>query len=95
MPFLDVNVTLCEGCCRDQMTLSTRSLTVMIHSPSSHLQFSHRPERFWPHLRQVISTSSGFKRWVLERGLDANATGPILDTLVQSYLRQTLETLAY
>ena len=63
----------------------------------SHSSY-HQPSRagcFWPHLRQVISTSSGFKRWVLERGLDANATGPIQDTLVQSYLRQTLETLAY
>ena len=51
--------------------------------------------QFWPDLKQVISTSSGFKRWVLERGLDANAKGSTLDHLVRSYLRQTLETLAY
>jgi hypothetical protein len=62
---------------------------------SSDPKLTKESEAVWPHLRRVISKSSGFKHWVLERGLDTNATDNALDTLVHSYLRQTLETLAY
>ncbi len=48
----------------------------------------------WPQLRQAIATSSGFKRWAVEHGLDSHLDER-LDALVSSYLRQTLETLAY
>lgn len=68
---------------------------VNIQSHSSDQTSIKRSEVVWPHLRRVISKSSGFKHWVLERGLDTNATDNALDTLVHSYLRQTLETLAY
>ena len=64
------------------------------YSSNSTLPYEVK-QQFWPDLRRVVSTSSGYQRWVLERGLDANASGPILDNLVRSYLRQTLETLAY
>lgn len=64
-------------------------------SPTANPSLSDHADLFWPDLRQVISSSSGFKRWVLERGLDANAKGATLDVLVRSYLKQTLETLAY
>lgn len=64
-------------------------------SPTANGSLFDDPDVFWPDLRQVISGSSGFKRWVLEQGLDANAQGSILDVLVRSYLKQTLETLAY
>jgi hypothetical protein len=48
----------------------------------------------WTSLKQAISASSGFQHWTsqlstLERS-DLN-----LDALVQRYLRETLETLAY
>jgi hypothetical protein len=48
----------------------------------------------WTSLKQAISASSGFQHWTsqlpaLERR-DLN-----LDALVQRYLRETLETLAY
>ncbi len=50
---------------------------------------------FWLHLKQAIATSSGFKRWAIEGGIDIKVSERALDLLVQSYLRQTLETLAY
>jgi hypothetical protein len=48
----------------------------------------------WTSLKQAISASSGFQHWTsqlptIERS-DLN-----LDALVQRYLRETLETLAY
>ncbi|WP_110988970.1 hypothetical protein [Acaryochloris thomasi] len=66
-----------------------------IQSHSSNQKQVKTSEAVWPHLRRVISKSSGFKHWVLEHGLDSNAKDNALDTLVHSYLRQTLETLAY
>lgn len=50
---------------------------------------------FWFHLKQAIAASSGFKRWALESGVDLKVQDRKLDVLVRSYLRQTLETLAY
>jgi hypothetical protein len=49
----------------------------------------------WHNLKQAIATSSGFKRWQLERSVDGKFNSLSLDTLVRSYLRETLETLAY
>ena len=48
----------------------------------------------WESLKQVISDSSGFKRWQLEREAEPSP-GLSLDVLVHKYLRETLETLAY
>lgn len=56
---------------------------------------SHTDPAFWPNLRQAISASSGFKRWVVEHDLENCELEGRLETLVLSYLRQTLETLAY
>jgi hypothetical protein len=50
---------------------------------------------FWHSLKQAIAASSGFKRWKLERGVHDKPSDLTLDDLVQSYLRETLETLAY
>ncbi len=50
---------------------------------------------FWAQLKDAIATTSGFHRWALEKGLDPKVQGRALDSLVHSYLRQTLETLAY
>jgi hypothetical protein len=49
----------------------------------------------WDNLKRAISQSSGFQRWVADRALDITAEGQALDALVHSYLRETLETLAY
>jgi hypothetical protein len=57
----------------------------------------HLPKdsEIWQNLKQAISASSGFQRWRLERSVDSTHSGLALDHLVRSYLRETLETLAY
>ncbi|HEY9828245.1 MAG TPA: hypothetical protein V6D19_22635 [Stenomitos sp.] len=52
-------------------------------------------DTYWSELCQAISDTSGFKRWVLERGVESKGSEGTLDAMVQLYLRQTLETLAY
>lgn len=49
----------------------------------------------WDSLKQAIATSSGFQRWQLEHSGDSQLQELSLDQLVQRYLRDTLETLAY
>lgn len=51
--------------------------------------------KYWSDLRQAISDTSGFKRWVLDRKIEPKSSEGTLDAMVQLYLRQTLETLAY
>jgi hypothetical protein len=51
--------------------------------------------KYWSELRQAISDTSGFKRWVLDRKIEPKSSEGTLDAMVQLYLRQTLETLAY
>lgn len=68
----------------------------MAHSAFLDPRAASNSDRLWPQLKQAIAASSGFKRWQLEHQLDIHKQGsPTLDTLVQSYLRETLETLAY
>ncbi len=48
----------------------------------------------WTSLKQAISASSGFQHWASQLSTPERADlNP--DTLVQRYLRETLETLAY
>jgi hypothetical protein len=48
----------------------------------------------WTSLKQAISASSGFQHWASQLSIPERADlNP--DTLVQRYLRETLETLAY
>lgn len=58
----------------------------------------HEPKT-WESLKQVIANSTGFEKWKRSRSVDSNTTelNPELrlDELVASYLRETLETLAY
>lgn len=54
-----------------------------------------KTDSLWPQLKQAIATSSGFKRWVAEHDIENKVQERTLDILIQSYLRQTLETLAY
>jgi DNA-binding PadR family transcriptional regulator len=51
--------------------------------------------QYWSELRQAISDTSGFKRWVLDRQIEPKSSEGTIDAMVQLYLRQTLETLAY
>ncbi|MCG9893680.1 MAG: hypothetical protein MH252_21740 [Thermosynechococcaceae cyanobacterium MS004] len=51
--------------------------------------------RYWNELKHAISDTSGFKRWILERDPDIKDARATQDAMVQLYLRQTLETLAY
>ncbi|MBP0016489.1 MAG: hypothetical protein J7647_02900 [Cyanobacteria bacterium SBLK] len=49
----------------------------------------------WQSLKDAIANSSGFQRWLLERQLKKASASESTDQLVRSYLRETLETLAY
>lgn len=49
----------------------------------------------WTNLKRAIASSSGFKRWQQEKGGVSDRQDWTLDQLVSSYLRETLETLAY
>jgi hypothetical protein len=52
--------------------------------------------QIWQSLKQAIASSSGFQSWQLEQQLDSDGRPPInLDRQVRTYLRETLETLAY
>lgn len=59
--------------------------------------------KVWSHLKQAITTSSGFDKWQRSRNDDSKGDPKdvvvfqesVLDDLVRSYLRETLETLAY
>ena len=55
--------------------------------------------KVWSHLKQAIATSSGFDKWQRSRHGDPKDVSvlqeSVLDDLVRSYLRETLETLAY
>ena len=48
----------------------------------------------WESLKQAIADSSGFKRWMQERGADAQRQDS-LDFQIRQYLQETLKTLAY
>jgi hypothetical protein len=60
-------------------------------SPS---QFSE--DMTWDSLKRAIAASSGFKRWHLEQSASSvQVQSMSQEQLVSSYLRETLETLAY
>ncbi|HEY9620181.1 MAG TPA: hypothetical protein V6C78_07420 [Crinalium sp.] len=62
-----------------------------LHTP---VHFSD-DQTIWDNLKQAIASSSGFKRWQLERDFDSQPEVLSQDQLVRRYLRETLETLAY
>jgi hypothetical protein len=49
--------------------------------------------KIWDSLKQAISESSGFQRWMQDCKLEESSQD--LEQLVHRYLRETLETLAY
>lgn len=60
-------------------------------SATPNSQFSK--DDTWDSLKRAIASSSGFQRWRLERATGQSDQNT--DQLVQRYLRETLETLAY
>lgn len=66
----------------------------MANFSSLQSQFSG-DTKIWDSLKQAIASSSGFQRWRAERNFDGKVQSFTLDQLVQRYLRETLETLAY
>ncbi|WAL61412.1 hypothetical protein [Thermocoleostomius sinensis] len=52
-------------------------------------------DMIWNHLKQAIAASSGFQRWRADRSITDSDADSTLDQLVNRYLRETLETLAY
>ena len=71
--------------------------TAMTQLKTTHFQKSIAPEgHYWAELKRAISDTSGFKRWLIERDTEENKVHEATqDNMVQLYLRQTLETLAY
>jgi hypothetical protein len=80
------------------MNLSSTANNLDIPSPEAA-----KDPKVWSHLKQVIATSSGFDKWQRSRNGDPKGDPKdvvavqesALDDLVRSYLRETLETLAY
>jgi hypothetical protein len=64
-----------------------------------HRQEAEKDSRTWHRLKQVIADSSGFEKWQRSRQGENRESivhsDSSLDELVQRYLRETLETLAY
>ncbi|PSB09196.1 hypothetical protein C7B62_14095 [Pleurocapsa sp. CCALA 161] len=59
---------------------------------STIASLNERDQEIWFSLRQAISKSSGFQSWQQERDISSDIE---LDQQVRSYLKETLETLAY
>lgn len=51
--------------------------------------------QIWDSLKRAIASSSGFQRWQLELNFESPHTNVSIDLQLRSYLRETLETLAY
>ena len=65
----------------------------MASSTISSGQDLDREQEVWENLKQAIADCSGFKQWQSRQKSDSNSFP--LDQQVRSYLRETLETLAY
>lgn len=49
----------------------------------------------WDSLKQAIARSSGFKRWHADHSTALDLENLTVDKQVTTYLKETLETLAY
>ncbi|MCW6050587.1 hypothetical protein K4039_10950 [Lyngbya sp. CCAP 1446/10] len=54
-----------------------------------------KDSEIWGSLKSAIGASSGFQRWQLELNFESQQQNVTIDQRVRSYLRETLETLAY
>ncbi|MCY7324343.1 MAG: hypothetical protein LH660_21715 [Phormidesmis sp. CAN_BIN36] len=66
-----------------------------VSSPSEENSHPLAETQVWDSLKRAIAESSGFNGWKTEREVDKRLADISLDTLVHTYLRETLETLAY
>ncbi len=83
------------------------NLSSTVNDLAMPLHEAAKDPKVWGNLKQAIATSSGFDKWQSSRHGDkaidkAAADKPTslsqegaLDDLVRTYLRETLETLAY
>jgi hypothetical protein len=83
------------------------NLSSTVNDLALPLHEAARDPKVWSHLKQAIATSSGFDKWQRSRHGDPKSDPKdilpkdlqiqdgVLDDLVRSYLRETLETLAY
>ena len=83
------------------------NLSSTVNDLAMPLHEAAKDPKVWGNLKQAIATSSGFDKWqssrhgekVTDKDATDKATAPsqegALDDLVRSYLRETLETLAY
>ncbi|PZO45121.1 MAG: hypothetical protein DCF19_01110 [Pseudanabaena frigida] len=74
------------------LSSTANELTLPLHEAA-------KDPKVWSHLKQAIATSSGFDKWQRSRLVEPKDVlalqESVLDDLVRSYLRETLETLAY
>lgn len=85
------------------------NLSSIVNDSDLPLHEAAKDPKVWNHLKQAIATSSGFDKWQRSRHGDIRqgdtkggdprdvlvSQEGVLDDLVRSYLRETLETLAY
>ncbi len=75
------------------------NLSSTVNDLALPLREAAKDPKVWSDLKQAIATSSGFDKWQRSRHGESKeilATQEgVLDELVRSYLRETLETLAY
>jgi hypothetical protein len=64
----------------------------VIHSSTLPLD---QDQNLWENLKTAIADSSGFKRWQEEQLSNESTQEDNLDERVSTYLRETLEALAY
>lgn len=78
------------------LSSTANDLTLPLHEAA-------KDPKVWSHLKQAIASSSGFDKWQRSRDIGVKndskdilvSPESVLDDLVRSYLRETLETLAY
>ncbi|MDB9315202.1 hypothetical protein PN462_18960 [Spirulina sp. CS-785/01] len=66
----------------------------MANTTAASAQFAS-DQAVWGNLKDAIANSSGFQRWQIQRRYSDAPVSESLDEQVQTYLRETLETLAY
>lgn len=65
----------------------------MTSSMISSDKYAQKEQEVWESLQQAIADCSGFQQWQAQQEINPEIAA--LDQQVRSYLRETLETLAY
>lgn len=74
------------------------NLSSTVNDLALPLREAAKDPKVWSDLKKAIATSSGFDKWQRSRHGEPEilvVQEGALDDLVRSYLRETLETLAY